>query len=153
MDSSDIKTHHIFFDDNIHLDEAYIVDVWDIYKGKRINFERAINTFICQADLVEAMSDVDYYIKEVKKCLNNRAERLDMSIDPIYSDDQKGVSNLFPVKIKDSREPIDYIKEEVYPHLKPAIESAIRENPSDPLSYISLYILENKEHVLKAKNA
>ena len=65
---SDPVVHQIFFDDNVELDRAHIVDVRDVTTGAPIPFAEANGCYIAKADSLLAIADRNYYIDLVKAC-------------------------------------------------------------------------------------
>jgi len=60
--------HQIFFDDNVELERAHIVDVRDVVTGAPIPFAEANGCYIAKADSLRAIVDRNYYIDLVKAC-------------------------------------------------------------------------------------
>ena len=153
VDSSDLNTHHIFFDDNIKADEAYIIDIWDVSTKQRVKFSDAQNLYICQADFIQAVTDPDFFIKQVNKCLEERSKRVERVLSEGFklaeekqkeADEQKEFLKSCP--------PSEYLKETVFPHLTPALSILDKERPSDPLSFLAIYLLENKQTINDIRN-
>ena len=93
VDLADRNVQHIFFDDNIRVADAEgIVDV-RLFDGncsstsgsgcraaaRSLSIEEIAtleNVCLVQADLLECMSNVDYYINKVRQCAANYSDRL-----------------------------------------------------------------------------
>lgn len=67
------KFHHIFFDDNIERDRAHIVDCRDRATGEPVAFDVALDKFIVKSEPLHAITDREYFIKALHKCIGNVA--------------------------------------------------------------------------------
>lgn len=142
IDSTDIDTHHIFFDDNIQLDEAFIVDIWDMANKKRIKFKDAMNIYLCQADTIQAIADCEFFIKKTKECLQNRANILGLPLAECYANDKHCKQKWYCEKSDRSLSPEKYLEKNIYPKLIPAINALQHEHSDDPLSFLTMQLLE-----------
>lgn len=84
IDPKDTNVHHIIFDDNIRTTEAdSIVDLrlldQEMGTGRSLNLEETVdfeNLCLVQADLLESICNVDYFVDKVKLCEENYSKYL-----------------------------------------------------------------------------
>ncbi|KAK9809573.1 hypothetical protein WJX73_003405 [Symbiochloris irregularis] len=69
LDPDDSSTLQIFFDDNIEVSDAHIVDVRDVTSGDSIAFEDAIGRHLRKVDPLQAILDPLYYVRAVHDCM------------------------------------------------------------------------------------
>lgn len=72
LDQADYNTHHIFFDDNADFGEDCIVDVRDVTTKEIIPYEKFINKYVVKVEPHRAITEVDYFIKQIEICEGNR---------------------------------------------------------------------------------
>ena len=80
IDQADYNTQHIFFDDNAddgNDGEDCIVDVRDVITGEIIPYNKFINRYVVRAEPNRAILEVDYFIKMIEACEQNRDEEVD----------------------------------------------------------------------------
>jgi hypothetical protein len=123
VDTSDVKTHHIFLDDNIKAEDGNSVDIWDVYKKERVNFSEAVNVYLCRVDFIQAVMDSEYYVKQVTKCLEERAKKLEtMASERVRIEEQKAVDSKASEKeFLKSCAPSKFLEKAIFPHLIPAL--------------------------------
>ena len=137
VDKTDVNVHHIFFDDNINKDENCCVDVWDVRNKKRIPIEESYDKFMYEVDTLEAISDPDYFIKAFDKCIANR------KADTSHLQ-RKGLKTIEKDYLQ-TCPPSEYLASTVMPLLKTAFEILDKEEPEDPINFLAVYLMENKE--------
>ncbi|XP_035193843.1 uncharacterized protein LOC118173424 isoform X2 [Oxyura jamaicensis] len=77
IDPHDPSVHHIFIDDNIHLDDADTIVRPQVFSERGSSSPRCAPTSelydIClvQTDLLEAIADEDYFLRCVRRCEEN----------------------------------------------------------------------------------
>lgn len=142
IDSSDIGTHHIFFDDNIQLDEAFIVDIWDMANKQRIKFKDALDIYLCQADTIQAIADCEFFIRRTKECLQNRANLLKMPLAECYTNDKDCKQKWYCEKLDRSLLQEKHLEKNSYPKLIPAINALQHEHHDDPLAFLTMQLIE-----------
>lgn len=145
VDKLDPNVHHIFFDDNINKDEDCCVDVWDLSTKERIPIEESYDTFLHEVDTLAALSDPDYFINAFNRCVSKREEhlRVHSGVEPFKHEEQKNLQTCSPN---------EYIERTVLPLLKPALKILDKEQPEDPLSFLAVYLVENKDKIANDTN-
>lgn len=76
LDQSDYATQHIFFDDNADDGEECIVDVRDVITGQPIDQAKYMNMYVVKVHPHRAITEPDYFIKEIEKCEAKRDEEI-----------------------------------------------------------------------------
>lgn len=76
VDQSDYNTQHIFFDDNADDGEECIVDVRDIITGQSIAQEKYMDMYVVKVHPHRAITEADYFIKEIEKCEAKRDDEI-----------------------------------------------------------------------------
>lgn len=140
VDRTDAYIHQIFFDDNISRDEDCCVDVWDVSTKQRIPINESYDTFLHEVDTLEAISDPDYFIKAFNRSIIKRR------------DDLSAITEHKQVKTNDKEylktcTPSEYIEKTVMPLLKPAFTILEKEQPDDPVNFLAVYLIENKNKI------
>ena len=77
IDQADYNTQHIFFDDNADEDDDCIVDVRDVITGEIVPYNKFMNRYVVRAEPNRAILEVDYFIKMIEACEQNRDEEID----------------------------------------------------------------------------
>ncbi len=67
--------HHIFFDDNVELDRAHIIDTRDMKTGDPIPFDEAHDVYIVAVNTMEVIENQDYFLERIKVCEEKRASK------------------------------------------------------------------------------
>lgn len=141
IDSLDKTTHHIFFDDNISDNENCIVDLWDIAKKQRIELKESFGKYLYKVDTLQALTDSDYFINVFNECILRREE------DDKQEEDETKVKDQDTYEYLKACSKGEYLERTVFPLLLPAFRILEERKPKDPLNFLSLYLMENKEKV------
>jgi hypothetical protein len=142
VNSADTDVHHIFFDDNIKSDEAFIVDIWDMATKKRIPFKDALNIYMCQADTIQAMADNEYFVKKTKDCLSKRAQKIGLKLADCYVNDKHVKNKWYCVK-SDKALPCEKQTDNiVYSKPRPRTIEMGEGHTDDPLAFLTTQLLE-----------
>merc|ERR1711904_717459 len=151
VDDAETKVQHIFFDGHIHSDDAHCVDVRNVVNGVSIPFEDAKDIYVHQVNLWSAITDEQYYVKQLA------AAELKMSQRTVarkkakrQSEEEMGPAELLKLlKDKEKVPPKEYLYRTVIPALLPALEVAQRDRPEDPISFIAFYMLRHQRQYQK----
>jgi hypothetical protein len=76
IDQADYCTHHIFFDDNADDGSECIVDVRDVVTGESLDQSKFMNLYVVKVHPHRAITEPDYFIKEIEKCEAKRDEEI-----------------------------------------------------------------------------
>jgi hypothetical protein len=68
FDPSSATTQHIFFDDNIKLHDAGIVDARHVDTGESLPFKDVVNKHLVPVSALEALLDDEYFINKLAAC-------------------------------------------------------------------------------------
>ncbi|EAS03685.2 Dpy-30 motif protein (macronuclear) [Tetrahymena thermophila SB210] len=150
IDQQDYQTQHIFFDDNVWNDDDCIVDVRDCISGQQIPLKRSMNKYMVKVDIIDVIKDPDYFIKCIDFCEKSRAEEIERIEKQLPLEDPEFPSQIqkksdFQLLMEANGE--DYLRQTIMPLLNNALKLCDRERPSDPISFIALYCLKNKDKV------
>ena len=150
LDKSDFSTLEIFFDDNISEknENENLIDIWDIYKKKRISLKEAKNKFLFKVDIISAILDQDYFIKAVNNSILLREKDffLEKENKNIFFENEKKKKNDFKIFLQNCKGS-EYLKNTVYPILEPAFKILAKEKPNNPIEFLSIYLLQNKNKI------
>lgn len=71
------QQHQIFFDDNIHYDDFFIVQPVNLEEVRQHNFPaRLLNTHVCRAEPLESIFDRHYFIKHIVRLERGYEQKL-----------------------------------------------------------------------------
>lgn len=149
IDPSDLKTHHIIFDTAPKNGLGSFNCIWDIISKKALDTNSVNNLSVCSADLIQAVIDSDYFIKQVAKCQEEKVKSNDTKIAEeahMINERKKEEDNVEREFLK-SCSPSEYLKRTVFPHLIPGLSAIDKERPNDPLAFLALHLLEHKETI------
>jgi len=48
-----------------------LIDPWDIFSKRRLNYEELMDKFMVEVDTIQAVLDSDYFIKKLNECIAN----------------------------------------------------------------------------------
>lgn len=144
IDKEDYNVHHIFFDDEINDNNDCCVDVWDITDKKRVPVLECHDKFLCEVDTIEAILNPDYFINAFNKCVKHREEDFKATNNGFNN-------NKLTYDFLKNCKPSDYLENTVFPLLLPAFEIIEQQRPSDPLNFLAVYLMENKNNVFIPK--
>ena len=96
VDQSDYDTQHIFFDDNADDGEDCIVNVRDVITGQSLEQSKYMDMYVVKVQPHRAITESDYFIKEIEKCEAKRDEEIAKVEAGIDDEDPlpKHISNL-----------------------------------------------------------
>ena len=142
LDPYDVDTLQIFFDSDLNKYPEKI-DVIDIATKKRIPLENCLNKYVVNVEPYRAIIDINYFTHKIEECVNNRKnELLKMEGKEVVEPTQDENLNI-EEKIK--KIPGDlYLKMTVLPLLHNALNMCELVRPSDPIAFISNFMLINK---------
>ena len=142
VDPYDVDTLQIFFDTDLHKYPEKI-DIIDIVTKKNIPLENCLNKFVVNVEPYRAIIDVNYFNHKIEECVNNRKnEILKMQGKQVSETVQEENVNI-EEEIK--KIPGDlYLKMTVLPLLHNALNMCEIMRPSDPIAFISNFMLINK---------
>ena len=142
VDPYDVDTLQIFFDTDLHKYPEKI-DIIDIVTKKNIPLENCLNKFVVNVEPYRAIIDVNYFNHKIEECVNNRKnEILKMQGKQVSETIQEENVNI-EEEIK--KIPGDlYLKMTVLPLLHNALNMCEIMRPSDPIAFISNFMLINK---------
>ena len=142
VDPYDVDTLQIFFDTDLHKYPEKI-DIIDVVTKKNIPLENCLNKFVVNVEPYRAIIDVNYFNHKIEECVNNRKnEILKMQGKQVIENVQDENLNI-EEEIK--KIPGDlYLKMTVLPLLHNALNMCEIMRPSDPIAFISNFMLINK---------
>lgn len=118
----------------------------DIVDGKVIEKEEAENHYFIKVDPIDCIKQQDFFIKAIERCEENMAQSIKQIEEGIDDEKVKDEEKDSWQELQDSSNS-EYLRKTVYPLLYPALQIIERERPNDPLSFIALYMLKNKQLV------
>ena len=142
VDPYDVDTLQIFFDSDLNKYPEKI-DIIDIVTKKKIPLEECLNKFVVNVEPYRAIIDINYFNHKIEECVNNRKnELLKMQGKEVIEAAQEENLNI-EEEIK--KIPGDlYLKMTVLPLLHNALNMCELVRPSDPIAFISNFMLINK---------
>ncbi|OMJ90965.1 hypothetical protein SteCoe_6530 [Stentor coeruleus] len=149
IDENDYQIQHIFFDDNIDIENPKIVDVRDVVTGEPIPFKRSINKYIFRVDSYRAIVEQDYFYKSVLACEENRSEEIYRIENGITEEKEEQVDVQVSEWEKLQSSPTDeYLARVIMPVLLPALQVLDIERPQNPISFLAHYVLKHQDRVV-----
>ena len=141
IDPYDVDTLQIFFDSDLHKYPEKL-DVIDVITKKKIPLENCLNKFVVNVEPYRAIIDVNYFNHKIEDCVNNRKnELLKMQGKQVVESTQEEMNIEEEIK----KIPGDlYLKMTVLPLLHNALNMVEKVRPSDPIAFISNFMLINK---------
>ena len=142
VDPYDVDTLQIFFDSDLHKFPEKI-DVIDIVTKKKIPLENCLNKFVVNVEPYRAIIDINYFNHKIEECVNNRKnELLKMQGKEVI---EAGQDENLNIEEEIKKIPGDlYLKMTVLPLLHNALNMCELVRPSDPIAFISNFMLINK---------
>ena len=142
IDPYDIDTLQIFFDTDLNKYPEKI-DVIDIVTKKTIPLENCLNKFVVNVEPYRAIIDINYFNHKIEECVNNRKNEL------LKMEGKEVIENAPDENLNIEEEikkiPGDlYLKMTVLPLLHNALNMCELVRPSDPIAFISNFMLINK---------
>ena len=143
VDPYDIDTLQIFFDVDLHKNPEKI-DIINVVTKELIPLEECLNKFVVNVEPYRAIIDINYFNHKIEECVNNRKEEITK---------MKGTQSAFPAEEEAfelnqeelKKIPGDlYLKMTVLPLLHNALNFCEIVRPSDPIAFISNFMLINK---------
>ena len=141
IDPYDVDTLQIFFDSDLHKYPEKL-DVIDVVTKKKIPLENCLNKFVVNVEPYRAIIDVNYFNHKIEDCVNNRKnEIMKMQGKQVVESTQEELNIEEEIK----KIPGDlYLKMTVLPLLHNALNMCEIVRPSDPIAFISNFMLINK---------
>ena len=142
IDPYDVDTLQIFFDTDLHKYPEKIT-VIDVVTKNKIPLEKCLNKYIVNVEPYRAIIDINYFNNKIQECVANRKNEL----LKMEGKEQIEVSPEENVNIEEeiSKIPGDiYLKMTVLPLLHNALTMCEMVRPSDPIAFISNFMLINK---------
>ena len=144
VDPYDIDTLQIFFDVDLHKNPDKI-DIINVVTKKNIPLNECLNKFVVNVEPYQAIIDINYFNHKIEECVNNRKEEIirmqgKQTIQPIEDEN-------FNIYMQEElkKMPGDlYLKMTVLPLLHNALNMCEIVRPSDPIAFISNFMLINK---------
>ena len=144
VDPYDIDTLQIFFDVDLHKNPDKI-DIINVVTKKNIPLNECLNKFVVNVEPYRAIIDINYFNHKIEECVNNRKEEIirmqgKQTIQPI---EDENFNMYMQEELK--KMPGDlYLKMTVLPLLHNALNMCEIVRPSDPIAFISNFMLINK---------
>ena len=144
VDPYDIDTLQIFFDVDLHKNPDKI-DIIDVVTKKNIPLNECLNKFVVNVEPYRAIIDINYFNHKIEECVNNRKEEITKMqgkqiIQPIEDENFNAY-----MQEEFKKMPGDlYLKMTVLPLLHTALNMCEIVRPSDPIAFISNFMLINK---------
>ena len=142
IDPYDPETLQIFFD--IELDKyPEKIDVIDVVTHKKLSKEYYLDKYVVNVEPYKAIIDINYFNKKIEECIHNRkSELLKMQGKEVIETPQDENLN---IEEEIRKIPGDlYLKMTVLPLLHNALNMCELVRPSDPIAFISNFMLINK---------
>ncbi len=144
VDPYDIDSLQIFFDVDLHKNPDKI-DIINVVTKKNIPLNECLNKFVVNVEPYRAIIDINYFNHKIEECVNNRKEEIirmqgKQTIQPIEDEN-------FNIYMQEElkKMPGDlYLKMTVLPLLHNALNMCEIVRPSDPIAFISNFMLINK---------
>ena len=144
VDPYDIDTLQIFFDVDLHKNPEKI-DIINVVTKKNIPLENCLNKYVVNVEPFRAIVDINYFNHKIEECVNNRKEEISIMQGKQISQpiEDENFNILMQEEIK--KMPGDlYLKMTVLPLLHNALNMCEIVRPSDPIAFISNFMLINK---------
>ena len=155
IDQYDYTVQQIFFDDMAISESISNVDIRDVSTGLKIPERKYRNKYIVRANIYEAITDPDYFIKMVDLWESNRdeeIERMQLGILSLNEEEKAESKNEWEELIKLPNE--QYLLQTIVPLLYQGLNLLATVRPQDPIEFLSLFMLQNQDlvHIPKPKN-
>ena len=144
IDPYDIDILQIFFDTDLHKNPEKI-DVIDVVTKKKIPLENCLNKYVVNVEPYRAIIDINYFNHKIEECVNIRKEEINImqgkqSVQPVEDENLN-----LNIQQELKKMPGDlYLKMTVLPLLHNALNMCEIVRPSDPIAFISNFMLINK---------
>ena len=144
IDPYDIDTLQIFFDTDLHKNPEKI-DVIDVVTKKKIPLENCLNKYVVNVEPYRAIIDINYFNHKIEECVNIRKEEINIMqgkqlVQPVEDENLN-----LNIQQELKKMPGDlYLKMTVLPLLHNALNMCEIVRPSDPIAFISNFMLINK---------
>ena len=144
VDPYDIDTLQIFFDVDLHKNPDKI-DIINVVTKKNIPLNECLNKFVVNVEPYRAIIDINYFNHKIEECVNNRKEEIlkmqgKQTLQPIEDENFNAYMQEEIKKIPGDL----YLKMTVLPLLHNALNMCEIVRPSDPIAFISNFMLINK---------
>jgi len=150
VDEAETKVQQIFFDGNIHSNDAHCVDVRNVVNGGCVPFEEASDVYLHRTNLWNAITDDQYYIKQLAACELKMSQRIVARKKAKVAPGDGDLSKEELAELLKGLGPKEYLYRTVIPALLPALEVCQRDRPEDPISFISFYLLRHTKQYQKS---
>mmetsp|Transcript_23355 Transcript_23355/g.20743 ORF Transcript_23355/g.20743 Transcript_23355/m.20743 type:complete len:245 (+) Transcript_23355:754-1488(+) len=148
VDQSDFSLQHVFFDDLARVGDTCNIDVRDLSTGDKILDKKFRNKYVVRANIYEAIIDNEYFLKHIETCERARdreIERLQEGI--LSSEDEVEVQSINEWEKLQNLSNEDYLCKTVAPLLYQGLNLISTERPTNPVEFLALYMLQNKDLV------
>lgn len=161
VDQADYNTLHIYFDSKLGLgDDKCRLDVMDLITNEKLSFKSIINIYTAVVEPHRALMESDYFLKLIEMCEFTRDQEIEAieSGTPIETGEQAPLATEeepLDELIEEELDPLvalsnaEYLKKTVLPILYQGMKIVTAERPTDPLKYLSLYLLKNQDLINK----
>ena len=144
VDPYDIDTLQIFFDVDLHKNPDKI-DIINVVTKKSIPLDECLNKFVVNVEPYRAIIDINYFNHKIEECVNNRKEEIIIMqgkqiLQPMEDENLNAYMQEELKKIPGDL----YLKMTVLPLLHNALNMCEIVRPSDPIAFISNFMLINK---------
>lgn len=142
IDPYDVDTLQIFFDTDLDKHPEKI-DVIDVVTKNKIPLEKCLNKYVVNVEPYRAIIDINYFNNKIQECVNNRKTEISRmegkeKIEPVVDEN-------FNLDEEINKMPGDlYLKMTVLPLLHNALNMCEMVRPTDPIAFISNFMLINK---------
>jgi hypothetical protein len=108
---------------------------------------------VCSVDLGQAIIDADFFIKQITKCQDEKVKLLEAKTteEARIANEKRAEESASQKEFLMSCSPSEYLAKTVFPHLMPALNAIDKERPNDPLAFLALHLLQNKEGINELK--
>jgi hypothetical protein len=146
IDPYDVDTLQIFFDTDLNKNPEKL-DVVDVITKKKIPLDKCINKFVVDVEPYRAIVDINYFNNKIEECVNNRKNEI-LKMQGKQPPDIKHDEN-FNLEEEIKKLPGDiYLQRTVLPLLYNALSICEIMRPSDPIAFISNFMLINKSTMM-----
>ena len=125
------------------------MDVRDVITGEIVPYNKFMNRYVVRAEPNRAILEVDYFIKMIEACEQNRDEEIDRieagQVDPSEQEQEKEAANEWDNLQNLSNE--EYLMKTVLPVLYQGMKIVDQQRPVAPLEYLALYLLKHQDQI------
>lgn len=126
--------------------EGNLVQVIDAVTNEPISRKKSMNKYLVHVDILDMIKDQDYFTKFIDQCEKLRNEEIDRIEKGIPDEVAESVKKTDWELLEESTD-ADYLRKTILPLLIPGLQLLELERPENPISFLALYCLKNKENV------